>query len=77
MTTLSLEAQLAALKAENAALKAAKSAPRALSMKVSEKGCLSVYGLGRWPVTLYRGQWEKLISHMAEITVAQSPDAAP
>jgi len=68
METMSLEEQLAALQAENAALKAAKGAPRALSMKVSEKGGLSVYGLGRFPVTLYRGQWERLIAHTTDIT---------
>ncbi len=33
-----------------------------ISMKVSEKGALSVYGLGRFPVTLYREQWDKLLS---------------
>ena len=33
-----------------------------MSMKVSEKGALSVYGLGRFPVTLYREQWEKLLA---------------
>ena len=33
-----------------------------MSCKVSEKGALSVYGLGRFPVTLYRGQWERLLS---------------
>jgi len=68
METMSLEEQLAALQAENAALKAAKGAPRALSMKVSEKGGLSVYGLGRFPVTLYRQQWERLIVHTTDIT---------
>ena len=67
MTTLSLEAQLEALRAENAALKAAKSAPRSLTMKVGEKGGLCVYGLGRFPVTLYRQQWERLISHVPQI----------
>lgn len=36
--------------------------PRGLSMKVTEKGGLSVYGLGRFPVTLYRGQWERLLA---------------
>lgn len=35
---------------------------RKLSCKVSEKGALSVYGLGRFPVTLYAGQWERLLS---------------
>lgn len=33
-----------------------------LSLKVSAKGALSVYGMGRWPVTLYRTQWEKLLA---------------
>ena len=54
-----LQAQLDALKAENAKLKEARH--KSLSFKVSEKGALSVYGLGRFPVTLYRGQWERLI----------------
>jgi CRISPR/Cas system-associated exonuclease Cas4 (RecB family) len=36
-------------------------------MRVSEKGGLSVYGLGRFPVTLYREQWEKLIAMAEEI----------
>lgn len=39
------------------------SAPKALTLKVSDKGALSVYGLGRFPVTLYRGQWERLLAH--------------
>lgn len=34
---------------------------RKLTMKVTEKGGLSVYGLGRFPITLYRGQWERLL----------------
>ncbi len=41
---------------------------RKLSMKVTEKGGLSVYGLGRFPTTLYRSQWERLL---ADDTVAQ------
>lgn len=45
------------------ALLAKATAPKALTMKVSDKGALSVYGLGRFPVTLYRGQWERLLSH--------------
>lgn len=40
---------------------------RKLSMKVSDKGALSVYGMGRFPVTLYRGQWERLLSAKADI----------
>jgi hypothetical protein len=43
-------------------------APRALSCKVSEKGCLSVYGLNRqWPVSLYVEQWEKLAEFMPKV----------
>jgi hypothetical protein len=55
-----LLAQIESLKAENAKLKEARL--KSLSMKVSEKGALSVYGLGRFPVSLYRQQWERLIS---------------
>lgn len=54
-----LEAELARLKAENAALKARSG--KGVSMKVSEKGGVSVYGLGRFPVTLYLEQWQKLL----------------
>ena len=54
-----LKAELEKLKAENAALKARGS--RGTSMKVSEKGAVSVYGLGRFPVTLYQEQWLKLL----------------
>ena len=36
--------------------------------KASKGGALSVYGLGRWPVTLYKGQWKRLIAFVAEIT---------
>ena len=54
------EQELTRLRAENEALKAVK-AQGIKGMKVSEKGALSIYGLGRFPVTLYRSQWEKLI----------------
>jgi len=54
-----LRAELERLKAENEALRNKRSAP--VSMKVSEKGGLSVYGLGRFPVTLYQEQWLKLL----------------
>lgn len=59
--------ELAKLRAENERLKAAKAQPRAISMKVGEKGGLSVYGLGRFPVTLYRGQWERLLGAKDDI----------
>ncbi len=54
-----MKAELERLKAENAALKARGS--KGISMKVSEKGGVSVYGLGRFPVTLYQEQWLKLL----------------
>jgi hypothetical protein len=54
-----LRAEIERLKAENDALK--KPSRGQMSLKVSEKGALSVYGLGRFPVTLYREQWEKLL----------------
>ena len=54
-----VQAELARLKAENAALKARASSP--LTLKVSQKGAVSVYGLGRFPVTLYKEQWESLL----------------
>jgi hypothetical protein len=58
-----MTAELARLKEENERLKARQR--RAVSLKVSEKGGLSVYGLGRFPVTLYKEQWTKLLD-MAE-----------
>jgi hypothetical protein len=58
-----LKAELEKLKAENAALKARGG--KGVSLKVSEKGAVSVYGLGRFPVTLYQEQWLKLLE-MAE-----------
>ena len=54
-----MKAELERLKAENEALKSRRTG--ATSMKVSEKGGLSVYGLGRFPVTLYQEQWLKLL----------------
>ncbi len=55
-----LQAELARLRAENEALKQKRNS--AVSMKVSEKGGVSVYGLGRFPVTLYKEQWLKLLA---------------
>ena len=63
MTDENVQAELARLKEENERLKARQT--RAVSLKVSEKGGLSVYGLGRFPVTLYKEQWTKLLD-MAE-----------
>jgi hypothetical protein len=60
-----MQAELARLKAENEALK--KGNERSMSLKVSEKGGVSVYGLGRFPVTLYKEQWVKLLAMADEI----------
>lgn len=42
---------------------------RKLSLKVSDKGAVSLYGLGRFPVTLYGTQWERLIAEVEHIKV--------
>lgn len=61
-----MKAELERLKAENAKLK--KATPvKGLTFKVSEKGALSVYGLGRFPVTLYKGQWERLFERLDDM----------
>lgn len=58
-----IEAEVARLREENERLKNQRT--RGLTMKVSEKGALSIYGMGRFPVTLYKEQWTKLLD-MAE-----------
>lgn len=60
-----LRDEIAKLKAENAKLNKARAVN--LNLKVSEKGALSVYGLGRFPVTLYKEQWLKLLALVDEI----------
>jgi hypothetical protein len=60
-----MKAELERLRSENAALK--KGASDGIRMKVSEKGAVSVYGMGRFPVTLYKEQWLKLLSMSDEI----------
>jgi hypothetical protein len=65
MSDEDLKAELARLKAENEQLKSQRG--RSVSLKVSEKGGVSVYGLGRFPVTLYKEQWTKLLSMADEI----------
>ena len=62
-----LKKEIERLRAENEALK--KPARGQMSLRVSEKGALSVYGLGRFPVTLYREQWEKLLGMADEIRI--------
>ena len=60
-----LKSEIERLRAENEALK--KPAGGRVYLKVSEKGGLSVYGMGRFPVTLYREQWEKLLAMADDI----------
>lgn len=65
MTTINAAA-LASLSPEVqayiASLQAKADKPRTLSLKVSEKGAVSLYGMGRFPVTLYGSQWERLLN---------------
>jgi hypothetical protein len=65
MTDEDLKAELERLRSENAALK--QGAASGVRMKVSEKGGVSIYGLGRFPVTLYKEQWLKLLDMSADI----------
>ena len=60
-----LKSELERLRAENAALK--RTSSKGLSLKISEKGALSIYGMGRFPVTLYQEQWTKLLDMADEI----------
>jgi hypothetical protein len=59
------ESELERLRAENERLK--RAAARGGSIRVSEKGGVSVYGLGRFPVTLYKEQWLRLLDMAEEI----------
>jgi hypothetical protein len=65
MSDEDLKAELERLRNENAALK--KGAATGITMKVSEKGAVSIYGLGRFPVTLYKEQWLKLLGMSDDI----------
>jgi hypothetical protein len=65
MSDKDLQDELERLRNENAALK--KGTSSGVRMKVSEKGALSIYGMGRFPVTLYKEQWLKLLDMSDEI----------
>jgi hypothetical protein len=60
MSEAEMKAELERLRAENAKLKSKDSA--GLSFKVSEKGAVSLYGMGRFPVTLYKEQWLRILA---------------
>jgi hypothetical protein len=65
MSDEELKAELERLRQENAALK--KGVASGMRMKVSEKGAVSVYGMGRFPVTLYKEQWLRLLDMADDI----------
>jgi hypothetical protein len=65
MSDEDLKAELERLRSENAALK--KETSSGIRMKVSEKGAVSIYGMGRFPITLYKEQWLRLLEISDEI----------
>jgi hypothetical protein len=65
MSELEMKAELERLRAENAQLKNKNTG--GLSLKVSEKGAVSLYGMGRFPVTLYKEQWLRILAAALEI----------
>lgn len=69
-----LQAELAKLRAENEALK--KAGSRGISLKVSQKGAVSLYGMGRFPVTLYKEQWLKILEMSDAIRAFIADNAA-
>jgi hypothetical protein len=75
-TVAELQAQIAALTAANTALQAKATARQHFTLKVSPKGAVSIYGLGRFPVTLYRSQMETLVSHVEDIKAFITANAA-
>ena len=60
-----MQAELERLRQENEALK--RRGSKGISLKVSAKGAVSVYGLGRFPVTLYKEQWVRLLDLSEDI----------
>jgi hypothetical protein len=65
MSDEDLKAELERLRNENTALK--KGAATGITMKIGEKGGLSIYGMGRFPITLYKEQWLKLLDMSDDI----------
>jgi hypothetical protein len=65
MSDEDLKAELERLRQENAALR--RGSASGIRLKVSEKGAVSAYGLGWFPVTLYKEQWLKLLDMSNDI----------
>lgn len=85
MTMTNLEGKTQAeLLAIIAKLSANQAQPKSLSFKVTAKkpdgtgtdGAVSVYGLGRFPITLYAGQWERLIAAIPQLEAFIAANAA-
>ena len=60
-----MQAELERLRAENASLKAKKT--RELRLQVSQKGAVSLYGVRRFPITLYADEWDTVLGMADEI----------
>lgn len=67
MSDEDLKKEIERLKAENEKLKTDKKKPAGIYFKVSQKGAVSAYGLGRFPVTLYKEQWHRLLEQKDDI----------
>jgi hypothetical protein len=67
MSEENVNEEVARLRAENERLKHQGTKAGALSFRVAEKGAVSVYGLGRFPVTLYQEQWDKLLAQVDDL----------
>lgn len=67
MSDTDMKAELDRLRRENEELKQSRKAGGSLNLKVSQKGAVSLYGMGRFPVTLYKEQWLRVLEFAEEI----------
>lgn len=67
MSDVDMKAELERLRRENEELKQTRKRGGALNLKVSQKGAVSLYGMGRFPVTLYKEQWLRMLDFAEEI----------